>query len=383
MMLSSPSTVRGRFRLGDVDRNAWCRQMFPAAERVVYEKNQLEEVICQLRFPQILRIDAEPPSQFQDAIRKAYPLYSEEDPTGGLGAQLSPEVARLVKGVFAGPTVKLARRFSSSDQAWVVSLASNFIALSTRVYRRWSDFFEHFREPLTAFTDIYEPAFFARIGLRYRNALTRSALGLNDQPWSELLAPHVAAELVPLASGVMEAQHQLLFDLNDDLGSRVRLTHGLARNPKTNEETYVLDADFSRSSARRFKMQKATSLTTIERPDAFSLGVSASAYIQPWDLDPSTWTLGSARNLFAQSTTGNTVGSSADDWFDARIRTLCHVLVEALPPRALAELSTALSSMWHYYSAEPSLYPGALPAKKVVGKITAREQRASFFASEE
>ena len=47
---------------------------FPEATRVIYHKNPLTDVICQLRFPPILKIDSEIPSLFQDTIREQYPL---------------------------------------------------------------------------------------------------------------------------------------------------------------------------------------------------------------------------------------------------------------------------------------------------------------------
>ena len=47
-----------------------------AFERVKYEISPLAEVIFQVRFPNILRIAAEEPSAFQEAIRESYPLFS-------------------------------------------------------------------------------------------------------------------------------------------------------------------------------------------------------------------------------------------------------------------------------------------------------------------
>ena len=41
----------------------------------VYEKNQLVETICQLRFPTILSIDTREPADFQDRIRAEFPRY--------------------------------------------------------------------------------------------------------------------------------------------------------------------------------------------------------------------------------------------------------------------------------------------------------------------
>ena len=44
--------------------------------RFIYEKNQLVEVICQLRFPAILSIDSETPAAFQEKVRARYPRYA-------------------------------------------------------------------------------------------------------------------------------------------------------------------------------------------------------------------------------------------------------------------------------------------------------------------
>ena len=44
--------------------------------RVHYQRAQLAEVICQLRFPAILAIGAREPAAFQDAIRALFPRYA-------------------------------------------------------------------------------------------------------------------------------------------------------------------------------------------------------------------------------------------------------------------------------------------------------------------
>lgn len=46
---------------------------FPEYPRYRYEKHTLQNVICQLRFPTILRIGTEQPSDFQDSIRDRLP----------------------------------------------------------------------------------------------------------------------------------------------------------------------------------------------------------------------------------------------------------------------------------------------------------------------
>ena len=64
---------------------------FPEAPRVLYELNPLHEVICQLRFPPVLRIETEVPSGFQERIRASFPYY-EAKPSLKLPAGLPPDV---------------------------------------------------------------------------------------------------------------------------------------------------------------------------------------------------------------------------------------------------------------------------------------------------
>src|SRR5262245_7091139 len=104
---------------------------FPEAERVIYEKNPLAEVICQVKFPPILRIDSELPAQFQERIRQNYPLFQEKQMSEG-DIALPPEMAQLLKSEFFARRGRAAYDFASSDGVWTVSLTRDFLALSTR-----------------------------------------------------------------------------------------------------------------------------------------------------------------------------------------------------------------------------------------------------------
>ncbi len=70
--------------------------LFPDFPRVVYRKPALEEVICQLQFPDILRISAEEPAEFQEGIRTQYPNYKLQSPKLEKGS-LPPEIAEFVR----------------------------------------------------------------------------------------------------------------------------------------------------------------------------------------------------------------------------------------------------------------------------------------------
>jgi uncharacterized protein (TIGR04255 family) len=217
---------------------------FPDAERVIYENNPLEEVICQLRFPPVLKIDTEPPVEFQERIRSDYPFYKSR-PAVKLPAGLPTELAALLAKDLPLGAGQTAHEFGSQDERWTLSLTRDFIALTCRSYDRWENFKAHLDRPLDALRKLYSPAFFTRIGLRYRDVIRRSVLGLEQLSWAELLQPGVAGALASpeIAADVEHSAQELVIRLPDGR-SHVRVHHGLAVDDGSEEQCYVIDADF-------------------------------------------------------------------------------------------------------------------------------------------
>lgn len=158
--------------------------MFSNEPRCFYIKNQLAEVICQLRFPEILSIGVNTPVDLQETIRSEFPVYNalKEAPVpkvtgapGNLSLQKQEPVTNY--------------QFISADGVWRVNLTSKFISLACSRYTHWEDFAKHLDKPLAAFIKIYQPAFFERIGLRYVNFFSRKGLSLEGVPFSELFRP--------------------------------------------------------------------------------------------------------------------------------------------------------------------------------------------------
>ena len=214
-----------------------------------FERNQLAEVICQLRFPTILSIDAREPADFQEAIRAMFPRYAVRK------EQLPPKL------VGAGtPNAKLEPsapinnyQFISMDGKWKLNLTKDFIALSTVAYPGWAEFTRHFDRPLAEFIRIYQPAFFERIGLRYLNTFSRTALGLEGTPWRDLFD---TSYLGPLVHEDVPEQSftKASTDTEATLGGgcRVRIHSGtgmVKRNipnaPQDNKIKFILDLDLS------------------------------------------------------------------------------------------------------------------------------------------
>ncbi len=157
--------------------------MFSREERCIYRKNPITEVICQLRFPEILSIGANLPVDFQEAIREEFPRYSarQESPApkltgapGNLRLENQPKVTNY--------------QFASADGTWRVNLTGTFISLACSRYTCWEDFAAKLDKPLAAFIRIYKPAWFDRVGLRYVNAVSRKSLDLEGTPFRELIS---------------------------------------------------------------------------------------------------------------------------------------------------------------------------------------------------
>lgn len=158
--------------------------MFSNEERCAYRKNPLQEVICQLRFPEILAIGANVPVAFQEAIRDEYPQYSarKEAP--------APKITGT-PGNFSleNPPASVNYQFTSADGVWRVNLTSKFISIACTHYTGWEDFAARLDKPLAAFIKLYKPAYFERVGLRYVNFISRKELELEGTPFKDLILP--------------------------------------------------------------------------------------------------------------------------------------------------------------------------------------------------
>ena len=134
----------------------------------------------------------------------------------------------------------------------MLNLTRDFIALSTLAYPGWEDFARMLDKPLAEFIQVYQPAYFQRIGLRYVNIVSRKKLGLEGTPWSELFTP---AYLGPLAEPDIAPEQvpafSAEFSVKMDSSSTAKIKTGTGRlqarpgAPEDPEEKYILDLDLS------------------------------------------------------------------------------------------------------------------------------------------
>lgn len=217
--------------------------MFSNAPRCRYENNTLAEVICQLRFPEILTIETQLPARFQEAIRGTFPLYSvrKETPApklsgapGNLQLQNAPQTNNY--------------QFASEDGSWRVNLTSRFISLSCCRYTCWEDFAAMLDQPLAAFIQLYKPAFFERVGLRYINFISRKDLQLEGVPFRDLMESCYTGLLAePDVEETATSRCSVDAEVNLSGGCRAKLHAGpglVKRNGQQDQEVkFIFDQD--------------------------------------------------------------------------------------------------------------------------------------------
>ena len=217
--------------------------MFSEESRCIYRMNPLGQVICQLRFPEILTIGANAPVKFQEAIRDRFPRYAakQENPAPKLSA-----TAGNLQVTQQKPTVNY--HFISEDGMWRVNLTSKFISLSTAKYTSWEEFAARLDKPLAAFISIYKPAYFERVGLRYINFISRNDLGLAGEPYRELISEKylgILADVEIAESAVGRCSVDLEMNIRGGCKAKIHAGPGMVnKNGKQDPEVkFVFDQD--------------------------------------------------------------------------------------------------------------------------------------------
>ena len=217
--------------------------MFSHEQRCIYQNNQLAEVICQLRFPEILSIGANLPVDFQEAIRAEFPVFGtrKEMPVprvSGMPGNFSIEKQEPITNY----------QFASADGVWRVNLTSRFISLACSRYTCWEDFAKKLDKPLVAFIKTYKPAYFERVGLRYVNFFSRQALEMDDVPFTQLFSPcylGLLGEEDVMEQSVTRSGLDTELNLRAGCKAKIHAGPGLAkRNGKPDSEVkFIFDLD--------------------------------------------------------------------------------------------------------------------------------------------
>lgn len=224
---------------------------FPKADHVTYDDNPLDNVICQVRFPTILRIDAEPPLAMQERLLPDYVHFNETQAVlfnikmGGKPVTSGEDLGEMP------PSSAKTYEFSTDDKRWTINLTRNFLSISTPDYQNWGEFRSRFETALMVLLDVYKPTIITRVGLRYIDVIVRSRLQLDNTDWSELIAKPIVGVLASDIKGnVNEFQSTFSVGLKDQVGT-VKVRAGTVKAPQSDEICFMIDSDYFNLSSRK------------------------------------------------------------------------------------------------------------------------------------
>ncbi|MGO9754637.1 MAG: TIGR04255 family protein [Solirubrobacteraceae bacterium] len=231
----------------------------PDAPRFRLERPPLAQVVCQVRFSSVLKLQREPEViPFQDAIRADYPRYTK---TEAMSIVVTPA------GVQQQPLGGTLYRFQDTSAAYTAVLSTDFIALETSGYVDIEDFASRVVALSKVIAEQYHPTEINRVGLRFINELR---LGSTD-PKSEMLSAITPALLGPigtaeLAASTINMQQVFLLrgtgtsalvrhGLNPEGGTTVDLGPGQFPGPEYADPFYLLDIDVFSERAVPFSVE--------------------------------------------------------------------------------------------------------------------------------
>ncbi|MFQ6027309.1 MAG: TIGR04255 family protein [Dehalococcoidia bacterium] len=217
---------------------------FPSSPRVVYDNNPLTQVICQLKFPTILEIGSADPADFQKRIRKQYPIYHGPSESSTISSRIPQELSALAARVGLSMGRPGPHRFAIENETRSISLSPEFVAITEDSYTRWDELRPEIALMVEALVKVYEPPFFSRIGLRYQDEIDRKLLGLEDEPWKNLIKPELTGLVGVdfLEDRILESHSNTLCVVQDDkLSAKIRISQGLVAGSEKNK--YTIDAD--------------------------------------------------------------------------------------------------------------------------------------------
>lgn len=215
--------------------------------RVIYQNNPLAEVVFQIRFDQVERLESGPSEEFVAELALLDYVVPGDEATYEVTFDMS-----------AGhPSENVGRRhiqifhFTTSDNVWRVSLCSEFIAITCIRYPHWEGFREKILAVVERFSEFYSDISAIRVGLRYKDLIEREPLGLADRPWHELIAPFLLGPLFPGAliegEGVRESDvvamlSQSIIRLDECM---LQLQSSLLTSGQNSaQRAFLIDADF-------------------------------------------------------------------------------------------------------------------------------------------
>lgn len=213
--------------------------------RLVYEKNPLKLVICQIRFPVLTRFEqAGFITPFEQALQTAFPRVAQEQQV----------VVAFGPGAPSAPVTSPSWRFQKLDGTASALLARDALTIETTAYVRFEEFEPTVRSAFAALRDL-GVGVRERLGLRYVNEIHHPEAA-TPSAWRHLLNP----EILGMVGGELlgdDVIHALQNIRVRDEDAVVVINHGfLGREAAANGHPfYQLDIDFGDERATPFDVE--------------------------------------------------------------------------------------------------------------------------------
>ena len=214
--------------------------------RVIYANNPLAEVVCQIRF-QRLDVEAKTLQKLQQRLESRG--YSQRHDESSFNVVIEPvhEGAPPVPRIVEGDTI---HHFSQPEGSSKISVSREFIAFTSTNYGSWDEYLPGLLQAMIDFNNEVGTLAITRIGLRYRDVIERSVLGLEGTPWHNLIKPFL---LGPLANDALCGEDELDEDAFESQvsqclmrleGCSLLLQTSLLTAVADASKAFLIDADF-------------------------------------------------------------------------------------------------------------------------------------------
>lgn len=217
---------------------------FPETKRIKFQNNPLIEVVCQLTFSDKLYSDDE---SFSDEALLLHNELKSLLPFFVKAKSISVEIESQQQIV--NKTESEIFEFTSKDQASKIILTPDSIALVTNQYESWESFYGIIEFSLSKLEQYPVTQNLKRIGLRYKDVIEKSKVGLDSScPWSELLNDKITCLMQDdvISRKISGLQSNFTIDLTDICKkSKMNANYGTVSNSETKEICFMIDCDFS------------------------------------------------------------------------------------------------------------------------------------------
>lgn len=190
----------------------------PYVEPAQYERNFIDIVVCELRFPIILDWENKPPASIQKELRRDYPHHDKV----------------LLKSNESEK--RLSLRLHSKNRKWTVAIKSDSILLQTKSYLNFEDFSDKLEAVVNKVKDKIDSDFFTRVGLRYVNLINFS-----PDEFEELINRDLVAPILDNVYGKVSESYQRVTGFTEH--GLFNFSHGIYPDD-TSGQSYCLDFDY-------------------------------------------------------------------------------------------------------------------------------------------